>query len=1035
MSPVGSTFAIIINNIKVPESMNSNIKGLLLSAFFSLFLVQGIFAQVSVVTSNPVLADTSKLNLEEIKEKYGEMSGAEVEKFKVYDNLGGVPPALLSTENEEEGNSQLQQLESREIIEGGNEAQETAEKIIEAVATENKEALEEVRIFGFRYFRESQTKLYSSAQDVKPPEDYVLGVGDQLNIAIWGFADYNEVFTIEKDGFIQPKYVGRIYLKGLTLKNAREVIKARYSRAYMIENSQFDVTLNYSRVINVNVVGEVELPGSYTIPAINTVFNLMSFIGGPTKLGSIRNIQIKRNGEIIRKFDLYKFLNEPGKQDDYFLQNNDYVYVPMSSKLITISGAITRPYKYELLENETYEDLLRYAGGYKPNALTNFLQIQRYINNKAVLVDVDLDSLKKFNLPLQLVNGDVLIVREIPEEAKNFVDISGSIKVGGRYELKPGDRLSDIVKRAMGLADNAYTDEAYVFRLDPGTEGKEVLRVNLGKALSDYYSIDNIVLTNLDNIRIFSKNYFFDTYTIDIKGAVRKPTSIQLQKGLTLRDGILYSAGLEPHALLERAYIRRIDRSDNSFYYVTVKLDTANNYQKLDSIPLLQGDEVTILSKLNFTLDKTVSISGAVKNPGVFDLWKDFNLKDIVLLAGGFKEKAFLGKVIVYRTRPDFKEEVITFSIDTTDFYSQLETFKLQRADRIIVFSSSMFETQFNFYIGGLVNNPGVFEHKENITLADALMLAGGFSLAAASNRIEVARISNFEDAVINSEPTQVTIDILDVGKDFLNDAVCISYLIRPYDQIFIRKIPGFDLQKRIFIEGEVIYPGAYVLKGKNEKLTSIIERAGGFTDYAFPEGAKLERSYENKGPVLLDVKKALRRPGSKYNYVLKDGDRISVPIVSDIITVRGQIDYPFTETDMKRLAAFSDSISIDEYISITPEKKVSVPFTSGKRAKFYIKKYGSGFGKYAKRKDTYVVKPNGQVQGTRFFIVKRVYPKVSVGSEVVVPRKPLKLKKIKRQRMSANDGLNKLNTILQSTLGAITTSLTLFLILKRVTE
>ena len=159
------------------------------------------------------------------------------------------------------------------------------------------------------------------------------------------------------------------------------------------------------------------------------------------------------------------------------------------------------------------------------------------------------------------------------------------------------------------------------------------------------------------------------------------------------------------------------------------------------------------------------------------------------------------------------------------------------------------------------------------------------------------------------------------------------------------------------------------------------------------------------------------------------------MPIVSDIITVRGQIDYHFTETDMKRLAAFSDSITIEEYISITPEKKVSVPFTSGKRAKFYIKKYGSGFGKYAKKKDTYVVKPNGQVQGTRFFLVKRIYPKVAVGSEVVVPRKPLKLKKIRRQRVNANDGLNKLNTILQSTLGAVTTSLTLFLILKRVTE
>jgi protein involved in polysaccharide export with SLBB domain len=1016
-----------------------------------LTMAQGI----SVPTSNPMLADTSKANLDDIKNKYKDLSGEDLEKFKMYESVNpqlkemssqrssvqssmtasptALPiPPITSDEDESEGNTQQQQAEAKAIIEAGNEAQETAEKIIEAVATENKELLKQVNIYGFRYFRESKTKLFSSAQDVRPPENYVLGVGDQLNIAIWGFADYNEVFTIEKEGYIQPKYVGRIYLKGLTLKNAREVIRARYSRAYMIENSQFDITLNYSRVINVNVVGEVETPGSYTIPAVNTVFNLLAFIGGPTELGSIRNIQIRRNGEVIKRFDLYKFLNDPDKQDDYFLQNNDYVYVPMSNKLVTISGAINRPYKYELLDNETFEDLLKYAGGYKPNALTNYLQIQRYIDNKAILIDVNLDSLKRIKQPLNLVNGDVIIIREIPGEARNFVDISGSINVPGRYEVKQGDRLSDIINRALGLAENAYMEEAYIFRLDPGSEGKDVIRVNLSNALSNYYSDDNLILKNQDNIRIFAKNYFIDTYSINIKGAVRKPTVIQGQKGLTLRDGILYSAGLEPHALLERAYIRRIDRRDNSQYYITVKLDTADNYKKMDEIPLFQGDEVTILSVLSFTLDKTVSISGAVNKPGVFDLWRDFNLKDIILLAGGFKEKAFLGKVMVYRTRPDFKEEVISFTIDTTDFYSQLESFKLERNDRIIVFSQSIFLTDFNFYIGGLVKNPGVYDHKENITLSDVLLLSGGFTMAAASNRIEVARISNFEDAIVNSEPTKITIDILDVSKDFLNDPVALSYLIRPYDQIYVRKIPGFDFQQRVYIEGEVVYPGTYVLKGKNERLSSLIDRAGGFTEYAFPEGTKLKRSYQDQGDVLIDMKKALRRPGSKYNYILKDGDRISIPIISDVITVRGQIDYPFTETDMKRLTGFTDTTTIDDYIQMTPEKKVSVPYTKGKRAKFYIKNYGSGFGKYAKKKDTYVIRPNGQVVGTKFALFYRAYPKVTVGSEVVVPRKTLKIKK---QKINATEGLNKLNTILQATLGSVTTTLTLYLLLKRVTE
>jgi polysaccharide biosynthesis/export protein len=238
------------------------------------------------------------------------------------------------------------------------------------------------------------------------------------------------------------------------------------------------------------------------------------------------------------------------------------------------------------------------------------------------------------------------------------------------------------------------------------------------------------------------------------------------------------------------------------------------------------------------------------------------------------------------------------------------------------VFSQNIFLRDFDFFVGGLVNEPGSFELKENMVLADALLLARGFSLGAASNRIEIARISNFEEAVTNSAPTQINIDILDVGKDFLNDAVAISYVLRPYDQVFVRKIPNFEFQKRITLSGEVVYPGDYVLKSKNERLSSVIERAGGLTEFAFAEGAKLSRSYSRTGNVLLDLKKALRRPGSKYNYILKEGDQIEIPTVNNLVTVRGQIDYPFEENDMKRLVAFSDSITIEEYIQITPKRK-----------------------------------------------------------------------------------------------------------------
>ncbi|HUH72925.1 MAG TPA: SLBB domain-containing protein [Chitinophagales bacterium] len=1003
---------------------------ILLGAFFSLSTSVVLGQGISVVTSNPLLIDTTALDLKDVQEKYKDLSGEEVEKFKQFDNSSGIERGDLTggVGDEETGNTVDKQEESGTIIEDGNESQETAEKIIEAVATENKEMLEEVKIYGFRYFRESKTKLYSSAQDVKPPYNYILGVGDQLNIAIWGFADYNEVFTIEKDGFIQPKYVGRIYLKGLTLQNAIQVIKARYSRAYMIENSQFDVTLNYSRVINVNVVGEVELPGSYTVPAINTVFNLMSFIGGPTKLGSIRNIQIKRNGIVIRNFDLYNFLNNPTAQDDYFLQNNDYIFVPMSNKLVTITGAIQRPFKYELLEKETFEDLLKYAGGYKANALTNYLQILRFVNNKAVIIDVDMDSLRASKGKLKLLNGDAITVRTIPEEAINFVNVDGAVNVTGKYELRPGDRVSDLVNRAMGLSENAYLQEAYIFRLDPGTEGKTVIRVQIGEALSNPGSESDILLSDQDQIKVFTNDYFIDKLTINIEGEVRNPTVISAQKGLTLRDGILYAGGLKSTAYLERAFIYRIDKSNQLPIVLTVQLDTANNYASMDDIPILQGDRIKVLSNLTFLENKNVSISGAVKNPVSMQFWQGITLKDLVLLGGGFKERAFLGKVFINRTTSDFRRELITVNLDTASNYQKLDEILLQEDDNVLVFSNTIFDQPSNVFVTGMVKEDGYYDYKDGMTLSDALLLADGFLVSAATNRIEIARLSNFQDAIANSEPTKISIDILEISRDFINDPIANGYLLQPYDQIFIRRIPNFNFQKKIFIDGEVKYPGQYVLRSK-EKLTSIIERAGGLTDEAFPQGTKLERKKDTRGALLVDLKKAMRRPGSKYNYILKQGDLITIPTVENIVTVRGQIDYPFEENDMKRLVMISDTISVEEYIALTPEKKVNVPYTSGKRAKYYIHKYGSGFGKYSKKKDTYVILPNGHIKGTRFMLFGRVYPKVKEGSEVVVPRKPFKRKPVKTNN---GDSGAKFYTILQTTMASLTASLTLYLLLKR---
>ena len=166
------------------------------------------------------------------------------------------------------------------------------------------------------------------------PENYLLGEGDELTISIWGMADHSESLVVNEKGYVSTSQAGRIYVGGKNFKTAKSLIKNRMGNYYDLNRSQLDVTLNYSRVITVNIVGEVFNPGSYTIPATNTAFNALIAAGGPSQIGSVRNIYLRRNGKTIDSLDVYAFLFDPKASQDVFMQNNDYLYVAPAKKLL-----------------------------------------------------------------------------------------------------------------------------------------------------------------------------------------------------------------------------------------------------------------------------------------------------------------------------------------------------------------------------------------------------------------------------------------------------------------------------------------------------------------------------------------------------------------------------------------------------------------------------------------------------------------------------------------------------------------------------
>lgn len=848
-----------------------------------------------------------EIKVEEVKKSQDLAKGFTPRQKDADEEAGAIGNATNATEVK--GNKN----EPDKLLKEAQKASETVEKLTATATRELRERLDSVDIYGFNYFRQKNVKIFNNAVDIKPPGNYVLGVGDQIVVSIWGYADYNRLFYIDKDGYIQQENIGRIYLKGLTLDQAKNLLRTRFANAYMIDKSDFDVSINYSRVITINVVGDVENPGSYTFPAINTAYNILAYVGGPTKSGSIRNIQIKRDGKIIRQFDLYKFLFTPEKQDDIFLDNNDYIYVPAQKNIVRIEGAVNREGKYEMLPGETFDDLLKYCGNYKPDAFTKVIQIRRFEQNKQILIDFDLDSIKKAGGKIDLRNGDVVGVRSIPEKVKNYNEVFGSVLLPGKYQWIEGDRVLDLIKKAQGLKEDAYLDEAYLIRTNYDDFRKHSFRINLQKIIEDPNSEENMLLTFRDVLEVYSKTDFFDRFDIEVKGEVRNPRKFESEKGMSLRDALI--------------------------------------------------------------------------------------------MCNGLKEEALLDKIIIYRVNDDLTEKLISFRIDTTNNFAALDTFKLKKRDKIYVLKDLRRIDKYYIEVNGMVRKNDTFPYMENMTLADALILAQGFKMEAASNRIEIARIANYDKAISQSVPTQVTILNFSVSKNIGKDPVANSIKLQPYDQIYVRPTPEFEYQMKVTLKGEVLYPGQYVLTTKDERLSSLIERAGGLTRFAYAEGAKLTREKDGVGSILTDLDKAIKNKNSKFNYILKAGDVIEIPAVKDLVAIRGAFNYPNADK---------------------PEN-LYVPYTEGKDAKFYINKYAAGFSDTAFRRKTYVIRPNGQILSTHRSMFGKNYPKVEKGSIIVIPAKNEKTKK-KRTGVSGDTG-QKLHKVISGTIGTISSILTLYLL------
>jgi len=768
--------------------------------------------------------------------------------------------------------------------------------------------------YGKGVFRNKTLTLLNQLEDFQAPDNYIVGIGDEFAISIWGDTEYSGEFEINEDGYIQPPRMPRLYLKGLTHKASVELIKENFANQYNTrdKDTQIEVVLNYSRLITVGIYGEVFQPGSYKMSALNTAFNALTAAGGPNETGSVRTITVRRSGEPDKILDVYKYLDNPSVIDEFYLRDNDIIHVPTSGKLVRVNGAVKRPMRYEMAPNEGLVNAIDYAGGFGARAYKSNIQIERYGDDEKVLVDVDFKQLLASGRDKELMTGDQIQVYTIEKEYENFVAVEGEVEVAGNYELTTGTRVSDIIRKA-GVKDNSLTERAYVIRRDDDMS-KKYIPIDINNILSNPASEDNIELRSFDIIRIAAKSDFEDNFSYFVEGHVRNPGEFRYDENLKVKDAVFFAKGIVKDAA-RYGYIQRIDGNDKR-------------------------------------------------------KWLRVDLQEAVGDPGSSANKSLLPN------------------------------------DVLVIFPKDRFEDKdVRVEIEGAVRVPGDFVYSPNMTLSDIVYLAGGLREEAAEGRIEISRIEIDEE-----KKTQVNIATVRVDRRLVLEGQQDEFKIKPYDQIFVRRAPEFELQQNIQLGGEVVYPGTYTLTDKQETILSVIQRAGGLTDAAFPKGATLVRMEDSLGQVILDLDRAIKNPGSRFNYVLKAGDIISIPKHKDLVSIMGAVRYPNIDT----------------------LGKINTPHHKGRRAKYYVNKYGAGVDRKIKngRKNLItVVNSNGYVQKTKNYGLFKVYPKVDAGAMVNVDSKP---KKDKRRGEEDDERRREWSEVFSTVIAQATSVLTLLLLADR---
>ncbi|MGR5195437.1 SLBB domain-containing protein [Vibrio rotiferianus] len=716
--------------------------------------------------------------------------------------------------------------------------------------------------FGLDLFAGSPT-TFAPISDVPVPADYTVGAGDEIVIQLFGKENTTHRLRVNRAGIINFPSLGPVQVAGMTFSDVRDSLNQRVKEQMIGVRS--DISLGEMRTMQVFVMGDAYKPGAYTVSALTTISQAIYYSGGFSESGALRNVQLKRNGQVIRKLDMYDLLLKGDARNDVRLLPGDVVFIDALGNTMSIDGEVNRPAIYEIKPGETYKQAIQMAGGFTANAYSDQIEVKRYAA-KGARDALTLNFSQSNDQQTKVKDGDTVNVLKKNEELTRYVQIEGDVRHPGFIEWKSGLRIADLFQ-SVDTSFNSTADVNYaivVREINPQRD-IEVYQVNLANAILSPTDKDNLKLNSRDRVLVFNRFNNEDLDTLADQETVTKAKT------------------------LEQAQLQ------------------AQQEQ-------LKEQEV---------MSSSVAVSSTVP------LEKDLEQPKIV----------FRGKEI---TKDDF--EALKQNTRRTLLAPVL--LQLQQQSRLGL-APQIAE------VFGEVKHPGRYPITPRMTISTLIEAAGGLTYNAFTINAELAR------TVINSKDERASIDVERIDlRQAIKGSTADDAVIVGRDRLNILEKPNVKLQSTVTLQGEVRFPGTYTVR-QGETLGELLERAGGLTEFAHPQGAiftrealrlqeqkllnqyaadmraetakKTFRADSNMGSVISDPDKTLKfveeasrskalgrmvvqlnrilKDERSADFMLEDGDFLFVPTFRNTVSIMGEVQVPITYL-------LNDKLGVDDYLN-----------------------------------------------------------------------------------------------------------------------